>query len=249
MEKAAFKDPSDKPKANRKRKEIDLTYCDYNFTTMKDSRGGFLIEEEDPGISLDKRRKEDEAKKPQAEPPLNLDLAENPQCDDCKSLDLDFNLVKHFALNVCKKCKEDNADKYSLLTKTEVKQDYLLTDSELRDEELLPRWQRPNPHKSSWSDMQLFLRCQVEVFAWEKWGSEAALDAEFDKREQEKKDRKEKKFKEKLKELRKKTRTSTWRRKEDVHTHTFGPKVWDEDEAMFSEVCTDCKFIRTFEEF
>jgi DNA-repair protein complementing XP-A cells len=61
--------------------------------------------------------------------------------------------------------------------------------------------------------MMLFLRCQVEDYAFTtKWGSPAALDAEFEKRETEKKDRKEKKFKEKLKELKKKTRTDVYRR-------------------------------------
>ena len=30
----------------RKRKAMDLTYCEYNLSTMKDSKGGFLYEEE-----------------------------------------------------------------------------------------------------------------------------------------------------------------------------------------------------------
>lgn len=39
---------------------------------------------------------------------------------------------------------------------------------------------------------------KVEAFAWEKWGSPEALDAEFERREAEKKERKERKFKAKL---------------------------------------------------
>ena len=116
-----------------------------------------------------------------------------------------------------------------MLTKTEAKDDYLLTDrkcffsfrgkycsyvtAELKDPELLPHLNKPNPHKSHWHDMMLFLRYQVEEYAFNvKWGSAEALDAEFEKREGEKKKRKEDKFKNKLQELKKKTRTEAYRR-------------------------------------
>lgn len=59
----------------------------------------------------------------------------------------------------------------------------------------------------------LFLRYQVEEYAInQKWGSAEALDAEFEKREQDKKRRKEAKFKEKLLDLKRKTRTEAFRR-------------------------------------
>jgi DNA-repair protein complementing XP-A cells len=79
-----------------------------------------------------------------------------------------------------------------------LKQDYLLTESELKDKERLPTWEKPNPRKETWSNMFLYLRCQVEEFAWSKWGSPEALDAEFERREKEKKEKKEKKYKEKI---------------------------------------------------
>lgn len=61
--------------------------------------------------------------------------------------------------------------------------------------------------------MMLFLRYQVEEYAFNvKWGSAEALDAEFEKREQDKKRRKEAKFKEKLLDLKRKTRTEAFRR-------------------------------------
>jgi len=86
--------------------------------------------------------------------------------------------------------------------------------AELKDPELLPHLSKPNPHKSHWHDMMLFLRYQVEEYAFsaEKWGSPEALDAEFERREADKKARKEKKFKEKLLDLKKKTRTDAFRR-------------------------------------
>lgn len=150
------------------------------------------------------------------EPGLSVlkDEKERKKCRECGSLEIDFVWEEVFALAVCGACKEKIPEKYSLLTKTECKDDYLLTDPELRDDELLPHLSKPNPHKSHWHDMMLFLRCQVEEYAFsdKKWGSSEALDEEFERREAEKKKRKEAKFKEKLLDLKKRTRTDAYRR-------------------------------------
>ena len=69
---------------------------------------------------------------------------------------------------------------------------------ELRDSEKLPNWIKANPHKSTYSNMLLYLRKQVEAFAWSKWGSPEALDAEFVRRDAAKQVQKDKKFKKKL---------------------------------------------------
>lgn len=62
--------------------------------------------------------------------------------------------------------------------------------------------------------MNLFLRYQVEEYAFSsaKWGSAENLDAEFERREIDKKKRKEAKFRSKLNELKRKTRTEQYRR-------------------------------------
>ncbi|KAJ3093228.1 hypothetical protein HK102_000029 [Quaeritorhiza haematococci] len=89
---------------------------------------------------------------------------------------------------------------------------------------------------------------QVEKFAWEKWGSPEALDEEFERRENEKKLKKEKKFKAKLNELRRKTRTSTWQRREyEVHKHEFGESWQDGDSTM--QTCLTCGISIAIEEF
>ncbi|TPX62375.1 hypothetical protein PhCBS80983_g00500 [Powellomyces hirtus] len=179
----------------RKRRAIDLTYCEYNLSTMKDTKGGFLYEEQ----SLPDSKKQKQEERPVVyEPTIDLILENNPQCETCKSIDLDPQYLLHFKVQVCRQCKDKHPEKYSLLTKTECREDYLLTDSELRDDRLLPHWERPNPHKSTYSKMLLYLRSQVEKFAWEKWGGPEALDAEFERRESEKKERKDKKFKLKM---------------------------------------------------
>lgn len=203
------------------------------------------------------------------EPGLSvIDAKERKKCRECGSLEIDFVWDEVFNLSVCSKCKEAAPEKYSLLTKTEAKEDYLLTDPELRDEDLLPHLSRPNPHKSHWHDMMLFLRCQVEEYAFsdKKWGSAEALDAEFEKREVEKKRRKEEKFKSKLLDLKKRTRTEAYRREHgklgsgagigrrkdgetakfgDVvpnmgrHVHEWGREI-ENEEGMTVKTCTTC---------
>jgi len=92
-------------------------------------------------------------------------------------------LKQVFGVLVCKRCKNERPEKYSLLTKTECKEDYLLTDPELKDEDLLPHLLKANPHASTYSNMMLYLRCQVEEVALKKWGGEEGLDQEYERRE------------------------------------------------------------------
>ncbi|TQN72856.1 DNA repair protein RAD14 [Colletotrichum shisoi] len=179
-------------------------------------------------------------------------------CADCGSLEIDFVWDEVFDVRVCHACKDAHPDKYSLLTKTECKEDYLLTDEELKDPELLPHLSRPNPHKSHWHDMMLFLRLQVEEYAFTtKWGSAEKLDAEFARREADKKRRKEAKFREKLNDLKRKTRTEAIRRQQATvaagagpkgfgdsvgggrHVHDWGRAVENED-GMTVKTCNGC---------
>jgi DNA-repair protein complementing XP-A cells len=126
--------------------------------------------------------------------------------------------------------------------------------AELKDAELLPHLNKPNPHKSHWHDMMLFLRYQVEEYAFKtKWGSAEQLDAEFERREQDKKKRKEDKFKSKLDELKKKTRTDAYRRNlkrgkagqfgdrigGGRHEHEWGQTV-ENEAGMMVKTCTEC---------
>ncbi|KAG6005000.1 hypothetical protein E4U21_000573 [Claviceps maximensis] len=193
------------------------------------------------------------------EPGLSVleDESTRKKCRDCRSLEIDFVWDEVFRVSVCHKCKEKYPEKYSLLTKTECKQDYLLTDPELRDPELLPHLSRPNPHKSHWHDMMLFLRFQVEEYALKtKWGSSEALDEEYERREAQKRARKETKFNEKLMDLKRKTRTDAFRRqagtlgtsgaskfgdsiREARHVHQWGRTV-ENEEGMTVKTCVDC---------
>ncbi|CAN8097785.1 unnamed protein product [Discula destructiva] len=186
------------------------------------------------------------------------DKAERKKCRECGSLEIDFVWEETFGCAVCGACKEKFPEKYSLLTKTECREDYLITDGELKDAELLPHLSKPNPHKSHWHDMMLFLRYQVEDYAFTtKWGSAEALDAEFDRRAAAKKAAKEKKFKEKLFELKRKTRTEAMRREggggsgsapknfgDEIgrggrHVHKWG-RALENEEGVSVKTCVDC---------
>lgn len=88
----------------------------------------------------------------------------------------------------------------------------------------------------------LFLRYQVEEFAWKKWGSPEALDAEYERRTAEKKKKKNKKFEDNLRQLRKRTKEGIWqKRKDNEHRHSFGPLEKGPD-GMAKQICHECGF-------
>ncbi|KAK7731807.1 DNA repair protein rad14 [Cytospora paraplurivora] len=264
-------------------------FVDYNFSSMTDTKGGFLSAEDDPwnksmsGPAQQGGGNPDEEQRPKHmtavewerlqllrklqrqkagpfEPGLSAiaDKEERKKCRECGNLEIDFVWDEVFGCCVCNACKEKFPEKYSLLTKTECREDYLITDPELRDKDLLPHLSRPNPHKSHWHDMMLFLRYQVEEYAFgTKWGSAETLDAEFERREAAKKKRKEEKFREKLLDLKKKTRTDAYRRgagslsgggakfgqdlglNKGKHVHEWGRAIQNE-EGMSVKTCVSC---------
>lgn len=214
-------------------------YVDYDFSKMKDTGGGFIVEEkaEAPkGMTLEEWR----AKNKDARAPYPIDHPDAPKCFECNTPELDFRLYNWFGTRVCKECRNDNPEKYSLLTKTECKEDYLLTDPELRDEEVLKHIEKPNPHQNTYHNMMLYMRYQVEEFAFRKWGSAEALDAEYERREEAKKKKKDQKFLKKLKEMRRTTRAEQITKKDyGFHTHR-----WSESTRlpnnMLSRKCEIC---------
>ncbi|KAJ7225838.1 XPA protein C-terminus-domain-containing protein [Mycena pura] len=227
------------------------TYFEYDLSKMVNSRGGFLLED-DKEVDEDMLRKEKERERQRIqknlEPPVHLDPSLDPHCRECGSISIDHNYSKTFGCLVCKTCQNDMPEKYSLLTKTECKQDYLLTDSELRDEEALPHMLKANPHKSTFANMMLYVRYQVEEFAWKKWGSPEALDAEYERRTAEASKKKNRKFEEGLRDLRRRTKESVWQRKKDEeHRHVFGPANTSRGSSG-QQVCHTCGFTVDFEE-
>jgi len=259
-------------------------FVDYDFSKMTDTKGGFMSHEDDPtnrtlhsagggadansssgnkppGMSLREwesqqlRKKLRDRREGPFEPGLSVLNSDKKKCRECGSLEIDWQFDEALKTQVCHTCKEKMPEKYSLLTKTEAKEDYLLTDPELRDESLLPRMTKPNPHKSTWNDMMLFMRFQVEEYAFsdKKWGSAEKLDEEFERRLKETKERKEKKFKNKLNELKKRTRVDAYKKGRAggggefgdqlgnvKHEHEWGRSVENPETGMSKRSCIEC---------
>ncbi|KAK9489962.1 XPA protein C-terminus-domain-containing protein [Lipomyces doorenjongii] len=219
-------------------------YIEYDFSKIKDSKGGFMPDDDTSGLPNGMTLEEWKQKQQRIviEPQRAINPEDNPKCFECKSFDIDFEFFKVFRCTVCRACKAKFPEKYSLLTKTECREDYLLTDPELRDKELMPHLERPNPHKTTYNNMMLYLRYQVEEFAFKKWGGEEGLDNEFERRVSLRKEKKDRKFADKLKQMRKRTRTETWNKRLDrvEHRHNWGPEARLADKGIAIRKCTEC---------
>ncbi|KAG9066328.1 hypothetical protein KI688_001551 [Linnemannia hyalina] len=233
-------------------------FYDYDLSKMKDTKAGFIqvLDDDKKRDAEDEnsRKRKWEPTLAQPDPSIFLGADDNYECQDCTSIDVDFQLLRYFHVPVCIGCRDAQPEKYSLLTKTECRADYLLTDPELRDTDLFSFWERPNPKKSTWNNMMLYLRCQVEEFAFKKWGGPEGLDKEFEKREREKEARKEIKFKKELRDLRNKTRTSVWQDKRmqqrpKIHKHNFGTALVDPESGASVQTCVECGIQVECEEF
>jgi len=210
-------------------KQLSLNYCEFDLSKISDTKAGYFEPSERP------------------EPPPQDRI--DGECIECSSTLININYFKHFRLKVCDECISRLPEKYSLLTKTECKLDYLLTDGELKDSTLLPHWVKPNPHKQSYSNMLLYCRSQVEAFGFKKWGGESGLDNEIERRKEETLRRKRKKFKRDTIELRRKTMTKDSNLiRDDDHKHQFGDP-WDTGGGLKKQECKTCKFQVEFEEF
>ncbi|KAJ2696665.1 DNA repair protein rad14 [Coemansia spiralis] len=235
---------AEQPAPRLRGSKVSTGYYEYNLSTMRDTRAGFIEEDVAAGAPEKRRRVVVLDETP-------LDPDDGQACCECDSADLDVAYLKMFKTMVCKSCIDKLPDKYSLLTKTEAKDDYLLTDSELRDRGLFPVWEKPNPHKSTWNNMLLYLRRDLEAFAVKKWGSLEGLDSEFARRVDEKRARKEKKYQRSVADLRRRTRAEEWEKErrarlklESEHEHTF-----EDTGADGEQRCATCGLEIEVEEF
>ncbi|MCO5565248.1 hypothetical protein L7F22_018921 [Adiantum nelumboides] len=224
-------------------------YIEFDLSKIQNSKGGFLIDDEDDSKTqktLQELRAERERMRERMREGMQpgINLADDIKCRECGSRDVSEELRTIFKLYVCKACEKRYPEKYSLLTKTEVKEDYLLTDSELKDPDLLPHILKANPHKSTFSNMMLYLRIQVEQYAFsdKKWGSEQGLDDEFNRRETEKARRRESKFIKGLADLRKKTRNNVWEKRQEKRHQCNFETVEDIGTQKKTKKCVDCGF-------
>lgn len=247
-------------------------YIDYDFSTMQNLNGGYInphdrgnyhpvYDNEYNGYGDDSRnvktleqwREEQRQRRnlyENAPPPEHISQA--MKCQECHiNIEMDPVLDDVFKIHVCKQCAKLYPQKYSLLTKTECKEDYFLTEDELNDQDLFHKLEKPNPHSGTFARMQLFVRCEIEAFAFKKWGGEDGLDQEWQRRETNKAKRKEQLYKKEIETMRLKTRAQefTKRLREKKygklnHKHQFGDPIdtyKDEDgNTMVKRRCADC---------
>jgi DNA-repair protein complementing XP-A cells len=145
---------SDRPLDSIKPARNFTRYVEYDFSKMTDTKGGFLTQEDDP-FNKQLHALEEKDNKPANmtqkewerhqllqtlrrnregpfEPGLSVldDKSQQKTCRECGSLEIDWKWEEMLHCCICHACKDKFPEKYSLLTKTEAKEDYLLTDRE-----------------------------------------------------------------------------------------------------------------------
>lgn len=166
-----------------------------------EENGGFFVEDE---IIEKKEVKED----PSVLLPINLKEA----CFYCHSFPIDQEVMKIFKRPVCYGC---NRTKLKFITKTTCKDEFLLNDEELKQFSYLTR---PNPHRGTWNDMQLYLEDEIKKFSFEKYGDEEQILKMKIEKKAKSKNVKLQKIKNKVKELKRKTFLQPTEAK---HVHKF----------------------------
>lgn len=205
-----------------------------------DSKGGFMFSDEVPSDFS-------APNSPQMEPPPSEDaIFGGRKCQDCDAEFYESLLQKQFGLLVCESCRRVNEEKYSLATKTEAKQEYLLTDADLDEKEGGLRCiEKKNPQNERWGKMKLFLRFQVENISFTRYGGEEGLEKEIIRRAEDKLKLQEKKQRNKVSRLRKETFTGMWRKQADSHEHQFTEE--QQKGGVWVKRCSQCEFEVEFE--
>jgi DNA-repair protein complementing XP-A cells len=216
----------------------------------QDSHGGFFFEEEDKDKDAGH---EDKRARPRQDllPPLVLGASSHNRCTECKEEFYEALLLKQFGIFVCDNCRRKNEDgKYSLVTKSEAKEEYLLNDVDLDTQYGGLRCiEKKNPHNERWGLMKLYLRYQVQELSFGRYGGVEGLEKEIQERFKKRNQLVEKRQKAKVMKMRKETLSSTWKKPSQDHVHKYGPEEPSTDGAdgMWQQTCTDCGFVTTFE--
>lgn len=224
-------------------------YEELKVGANQDTGGGFFIADDDdktdPLIKASTSQKKDV--------PVLPDTREN-ECVDCEDGFSNSFLFSNFGEKICDNCKEMKG-RHSLITRTEAKNEYLLSDVDLdKREPPLKCVLKKNPREYAHSYMKLYMRMQVEERAIEVWGSEEALEEERERREGKREGRKRKQFEKQMKDLRMQARSSYYQKRlaSAAHEHEFGEEEPfenedDPDGEYFRSICTTCGLEKKYE--
>lgn len=225
-------------------------YSELKVSDNQDTGGGFFVDSDNKASSsstyLDRNHFEEDKR------PILPDTRDRT-CSECNDNYSNSFLLSTFGEEICDQCK-DLKGKHCLMTRTEAKNEYLLTDVDLdRREPPLRCWLRKNPREYARGCMKLYLRMQIEERALEVWGSEEKLEEEREIREGKRESRKRKQFNKQMKQLRMATQSSYYeKRLNRGHEHEFGPEEpfdnpEDPDGEYFRQICSICGLEKKFE--
>nr|SVE75534.1 EOG090X0KP6 [Daphnia dolichocephala] len=206
-----------------------------------DSGGGFLINEKD-------LEEEQQREIVITQDPAPIILPDRPHCDECEQPLHDSLLYRSFSVPVCDICKDTYDEKYSLITRTDARQEYLLKDCDLDLREPILRFiLRKNPLNPRWGDMKLYLRLQIEKRALEVWDTLEKIEEEKELREAKREKSKTKKFNQQVKNLRMAVRSSIYKKQTAGHQHAFGEEKFDAERDLYYRKCNTCSFQQEYE--
>eukprot|EP00898_Chlorokybus_atmophyticus_P007093 jgi/Chlat1/7385/Chrsp6S07421 len=92
-------------------------------------------------------------------------------CENCDNPAVNGEYKEVFGIDVCFGCRRD-LEHYRLVTKSEAKDKWLLTDADLRKLRFV---NKENPRHRDWSAMALYLKKQVMEASYRKHGGEHGL--------------------------------------------------------------------------
>jgi len=145
---------SPNPGDKRKRRGNRGAYAEYHLEELINSNGGFFIE-----ADLKETAEQRETPKKYVDLSREEVVASEMDCVDCGAKGVELNYYRWFNVKTCKSCRTSLL-KYSLVTKTEAQDDYLLTDFDLKKISFI---ERPNPRNARFHDMKLYLLGEVPL--------------------------------------------------------------------------------------
>lgn len=233
-------------------------------TTRKqqiDSHAGFFLDEESTTVDNHPVTYETVPIIHQSKPD-QLDVLGMP-CDECQTTFLTSYLHKHFNEPICDTCREkysindeqdditdEQAIRYSLITRTSAKEKYLLTDYDLdKREPILKCIEKKNPHNRRWGVMRLYLRCQIQRLSDQI--HEGKTEEKVLEREEKKSENKRKKYEKQVEQLRLDVRSSLLtKRMKTNHEHVYDEKniKYDEEKDSYTKTCIECGYKYEYED-
>jgi hypothetical protein len=116
------------------------------------------------------------AQEPKSAAQAKLDALRDLRCCECSALAVNVQFHELFHLDVCNTCIRAFDAKFGLLSKTNAKAEYLLTEADLAPLKFI---EKKNPRKKSYGTMKLYLKAQLRAAALKRWKTDDALAGRF----------------------------------------------------------------------